>query len=172
MTRYLVSFPSGAMDHIREEEMPAVGEAAHAVVKEAMDAGVWVFGGGLAEDVDPVMVAGDGTITAGTYITDQRLQRRVHRPRRALAGGSFAVGREDRGRLPLCSRDPGVHARPGRGQLIGPVGCASDLYAGTFRALVGHTAPGAPTSPTPTKLRINSEDLERERRDSNPRPPA
>ena len=27
----------------------------------------WVFGGGLAEDVDPVMVAGDGTITAGTY---------------------------------------------------------------------------------------------------------
>jgi hypothetical protein len=44
-----------------------VGEAAHAVVREAMDAGVFVFGGGLAEDVDPVMVAGDGTITAGTY---------------------------------------------------------------------------------------------------------
>jgi hypothetical protein len=32
-----------------------------------MDAGVWVFGGGLAEHVDPVMVAGDGTITTGTY---------------------------------------------------------------------------------------------------------
>jgi hypothetical protein len=27
------------------------------------------------------------------------------------------VGREDRGRLPLCSRDPRVHARPGGGQL-------------------------------------------------------
>ena len=67
MTRYLISFPSGAMDHIPAEEFPAVGEAAHAVVQEAMDAGVWVFGGGLAEDVDPVMVAGDGTITAGTY---------------------------------------------------------------------------------------------------------
>src|SRR6266571_3911968 len=67
MTRYLISFPSGAMDHISAEEFPAVGEAAHAVVQEAMDAGVWVFGGGLAEDVDPVMVAGDGTITAGTY---------------------------------------------------------------------------------------------------------
>ncbi len=26
-----------------------------------------MFGGGLAEDVDPVMVAGDGTITASTY---------------------------------------------------------------------------------------------------------
>ena len=67
MTRYLISFPSGAMDHIPAEEFPAVGEAAHAVVQEAMDAGVLVFGGGLAENVDPVMVAGDGTITAGTY---------------------------------------------------------------------------------------------------------
>ena len=67
MTRYLVSFPSSAMDHIPGEEMPAVGDAAHAVVKEAMDAGVWVFGGGLAEDVSPVMVSGDGTVRAGTY---------------------------------------------------------------------------------------------------------
>lgn len=67
MTRYLISFPSGAMDHIPHGEVSAVGEAAHAVAREAMDAGVWVFGGGLAEDVDPVMVAGDGTITAGAY---------------------------------------------------------------------------------------------------------
>jgi hypothetical protein len=67
MTRYLISFPSGAMDHIPEEEGPAVGKAAHAVVREAKDAGAWVFGGGLAENVDPVMVAGDGTVTAGTY---------------------------------------------------------------------------------------------------------
>jgi hypothetical protein len=67
MTRYLISFPSGAMDHIPAEEFPAVGEAAHAVVQQAMDAGVLVFGGGLAANVDPVMVAGDGTITAGTY---------------------------------------------------------------------------------------------------------
>ena len=67
MTRYLISFPSGAMDHIAAEEFPAVGDAAHAVVEEAIDAGVWVFGGGLAEDVDPVIVAADGTLTAGTY---------------------------------------------------------------------------------------------------------
>ena len=67
MTRYLISFPSGAMGHILAEELPAVGDAAHAVVQEAMDAGVLVFGGGLAENVDPVMVAGDGTITTGTY---------------------------------------------------------------------------------------------------------
>ena len=67
MTRFLISFPSGAMEHISAEEFPAVGEAAHAVVQEAMDAGVWVFGGGLDEDVDPVIVAADGTVTAGTY---------------------------------------------------------------------------------------------------------
>ena len=67
MPRYLTSFPSDAMSHIPQEEFTAVGEAAHAVVQEAMDAGVFVFGGGLAEDVDPVMVAGDGTITTGTY---------------------------------------------------------------------------------------------------------
>jgi hypothetical protein len=67
MTRYLVSFPSSAMSHVSAEELPAVGDAARAVVREAIDAGVWVFGGGLAEDVAPVMVAGDGTVTAGTY---------------------------------------------------------------------------------------------------------
>jgi hypothetical protein len=74
MTRYLISFPSGAMSHIAPEDLPVVGEAAHAVAQEAMNAGVWVFGGGLAEDVDPVMVAGDGTITAGTYPQTRELK--------------------------------------------------------------------------------------------------
>ena len=55
------------MNDIPAEELAAVGDAAHAVVQGAMDAGVLVFGGGLAENVDPVMVAGDGTITTGTY---------------------------------------------------------------------------------------------------------
>jgi hypothetical protein len=67
MTRYLISFPSQAMSHIAAEDMPAVGEAAHAVAQEAMDAGVWVFGGGLAEDVEPFMVDGEGTATVGSY---------------------------------------------------------------------------------------------------------
>src|SRR5262245_65487731 len=77
MTRYLISFPSGAMDHIPDEEGPAVGEAAHAVVKEAMDAGVWVFGGGMAEDGDPVMVGGEGKIKAGTGKKNRELNGRV-----------------------------------------------------------------------------------------------
>jgi hypothetical protein len=67
MTRYLISFAGDAMDHIPEEEIPDVAKTAHAVVKEAQDAGVFVFAGGLDEDVGPVLVAGDGTVTVGTY---------------------------------------------------------------------------------------------------------
>ena len=67
MTRYLISFPSDAMDDIPDEDEPEVARAAHAVIDEAKDAGVYLFAGGLDEDVEPVMVAGDGTVTAGTY---------------------------------------------------------------------------------------------------------
>jgi hypothetical protein len=67
MTRYLISFPSDAMDHIPENEIPDVGKAAHAVIQEAMDAGVYLFTGGLDEEVEPVVVAGDGTVTPGAY---------------------------------------------------------------------------------------------------------
>jgi hypothetical protein len=67
MTRYLISFPSDAMDHIPDEDEPEVARAAHAVIQEAKDAGVYLFAGGLDEDVEPVMVAGDGTVTASTY---------------------------------------------------------------------------------------------------------
>jgi hypothetical protein len=66
MTRYLISFDAHAMDHIPEEDMPAVAEAAHAVVYEAMDAGVWVFGGGL-EHQKASIVATDGTVADGPY---------------------------------------------------------------------------------------------------------
>ena len=73
MARYLISFPSGAMDHIPEEEMAEVDTAAHTVVQEAKDAGVLIFAGGLDEDVAPVLVAGDGTVTAGTYLQTKEL---------------------------------------------------------------------------------------------------
>jgi hypothetical protein len=67
MTRYMISFPSDAMDHITAEDEPEVGRAAHAVIQEAKDAGVYLFAGGLDEEIEPVMVAGDGTVSAGTY---------------------------------------------------------------------------------------------------------
>lgn len=66
MTRYVISFDAHAMDHIPDEEMPAVADAAHAVAQEAIDAGVWVFGGGL-ENQQASIVATDGTVTAGPY---------------------------------------------------------------------------------------------------------
>ena len=66
MTRYLISFDDGAMDRIPDEEIPAVGKAAHAVIEEAVDAGVWVFGGGLERQRASV-VATDGMVTDGPY---------------------------------------------------------------------------------------------------------
>jgi len=64
MPRYLISFDDGAMDHIPDEEGPAVGEAAHAVIREAQDAGVWVFAGGVypQDEVSPKVVAPDGAV--------------------------------------------------------------------------------------------------------------
>lgn len=52
---------------IPAEEMAGVSEAAHAVIREAKDAGVYVFGGGINEDVAPLMVGADGTTTNETY---------------------------------------------------------------------------------------------------------
>ena len=42
MTKYLISFPAAAME-ISREDCAAVGEASHAVIREAKDAGVYVF---------------------------------------------------------------------------------------------------------------------------------
>jgi hypothetical protein len=64
MTAYLISFDAHAMDHIPDEDMPAVGKAAHAMVQEAITAGVYLFAGGL-ENQKASIVATDGTVTDG-----------------------------------------------------------------------------------------------------------
>jgi hypothetical protein len=66
MTWYLISFDAHAMDHIPEEEGPAVGKAAHTVVQEAANASVLVFAG-LLEDHKASIVATDGTVTNGPH---------------------------------------------------------------------------------------------------------
>ncbi len=43
MTKYLISFPGFTMDHIAEEDFPAMRVAAHAVIMEANDAGVHLW---------------------------------------------------------------------------------------------------------------------------------
>ena len=65
MTKFLISFDDGAMS-FSKEETPAVGEAAHQVMRAAQEAGVWVFGGGL-ESQRASVVSTDGMVTDGSY---------------------------------------------------------------------------------------------------------
>jgi len=64
MPRYLISFDDGSMDHIPEGDWPAVGDAAHAVVREAKAAGAWIFGCGLQRQQSTI-VATNGAISLG-----------------------------------------------------------------------------------------------------------
>ncbi len=66
MKRFLISFDDGSMDHIAEEDFPAVSDASHKVVQEAKDAGVWIWGGGLFRQQASI-VATDGTVSDGPY---------------------------------------------------------------------------------------------------------
>lgn len=68
MPRFIISFGADAMDHVPEEDMPAVTVAAHAVVQEILNAGVYVLAGGL-ENTKSSVVATDGTITEGPIPT-------------------------------------------------------------------------------------------------------
>ncbi len=66
MTKYLISFPSAAMV-IPDDEWEVVDRDAHAVIGEAKAAGVYVFGGGIDESVQPALVSADGTVAKGGY---------------------------------------------------------------------------------------------------------
>ena len=66
MAEYLISFPSAAMI-IPDEDWDAVARDAHAVIDAAKAAGVYVFSGGIDENVAPFLVSGDGTVTHGGY---------------------------------------------------------------------------------------------------------
>jgi hypothetical protein len=89
MTKYLVSFPAAAMD-IPDEDLAAVAEAAHGVIRAAKDAGVYVFGGGINAGIAPLMVAANGTVTNETYAQTK------------VFDGGFCV-------LELPSREAAVH---------------------------------------------------------------
>jgi len=66
MAKYLISFPSAAMV-VPDGELEAVGRAAHAVIEEAKTAGVYVFAGGIDENVPPVLISADGAVATGGY---------------------------------------------------------------------------------------------------------
>ncbi|GAB2595971.1 YciI family protein [Kribbella endophytica] len=76
MTKYLISFDKGAMDHIPDEDWADVGKAARALCDEAKDAGVFVFSDGLSYDdgdVQHAVVGVDGVITDGPYPESKEL---------------------------------------------------------------------------------------------------
>ena len=52
-----------------EEDLPEVANAARAVVKDAPDASVFVFAGGLGDPGAASVVAVDGTVTEGPKAT-------------------------------------------------------------------------------------------------------
>jgi hypothetical protein len=85
VTKYLLSFPSRAME-VGDDEWDLVRDETHVVLRQAKDAGVWVFGGGIDESVPPVRVARDGEVTDGAYPENEQLS------------GGFAI-------LELPSRD-------------------------------------------------------------------
>ena len=64
MPRYLISFDDGSMDHIPLGDVPAVGEAAHAVVRDAKAAGAWIFGCGVLRQM-AMIVGTDGSFKDG-----------------------------------------------------------------------------------------------------------
>ncbi len=66
MTQYLISFDEGAMVDLDHPDLPAIAKAADAACQEAMDAGVWVFGGGLLPQVAST-VTPEGIVTDGPF---------------------------------------------------------------------------------------------------------
>lgn len=66
MPRYLISFDDGSMDHIPSQDLPAVGDAARAVVRRAKSEGIWIFGCGILRQRAAV-VATDGSISDGPF---------------------------------------------------------------------------------------------------------
>jgi hypothetical protein len=66
VAKYLISFPSAAMV-VADDEWEAAGRDAHAVIEEAKAAGVYVFGGGIDENVPPVLVSANGMFKEGGY---------------------------------------------------------------------------------------------------------
>jgi hypothetical protein len=66
MAKYLISFPSAAMV-VPDGEWEAVVRDSHTVIDDAKTAGVYVFGGGIDEDVPPVLVSANGAVVEGGY---------------------------------------------------------------------------------------------------------
>lgn len=52
---------------VPDSELESVVRDSHAVIDQAKAAGVYVFAGGIDEQVPPVLVSADGTVSEGGY---------------------------------------------------------------------------------------------------------
>lgn len=72
MPRYLISFDRGWMQ-FPEEDLPDVARAAHAVMRQAADAGVYVYTGGIDDGEKTTLVQTDGSVSDGPYPKDKAM---------------------------------------------------------------------------------------------------
>jgi hypothetical protein len=82
MKKYLIFLPGSATD-VSGEDKAAVGEAEHAVICEAKDAGVYVFGGGINGD-------------AALMAADDAVKKRADPQSEGFEGGLCALERPSR----------------------------------------------------------------------------
>ncbi|MSY88009.1 MAG: hypothetical protein F2652_06475 [Actinobacteria bacterium] len=64
MPKYMISFNDGDMT-FPEEDFPAVAKAAHEVMREGVEAGIWLEGGGGFMGYSPRVVGLDGWVSDG-----------------------------------------------------------------------------------------------------------
>jgi hypothetical protein len=100
MTKYLISFPSRAME-VADDEWELVGRESHAVVQQAKDAGVRVVGGGIEESVAPGPRRRRRHRHRGRLPRERAALRRVRRPRAPVARRCTGVGGTFRRLLPV-----------------------------------------------------------------------
>ena len=63
----MISFNDGDMT-FPEEDFPAVGKAAHEVMREGVEAGIWLEGGGGFMGYAPHVVGMDGSVSEGPLV--------------------------------------------------------------------------------------------------------
>lgn len=66
MPRFLISFDDGSMDHIPVQDLPSVGDAALAVVRQAKAEVIWIFGCGIHRQRSSIIET-DGTVKDGPF---------------------------------------------------------------------------------------------------------
>jgi hypothetical protein len=122
MTTYMISFGAHAMDHIPDEEGPAISQAAHAVTQEAINAGVYLCTGGIFERA--TIVAPDGTVSDGPYPDAVGAVMVIDVPSRqeALAwAAKIAVACRCAQEVWEFGHDPELNAMVGKGRAQSPV---------------------------------------------------